>query len=310
MPYVNVTKSETGSNAGSCYTLVAYLEKENQGKERSQKELWFDQGRENILPEEVRQSIDGNVAKLKKSEAKFFLVNVSPSEQELAHLGQDPAQLKAYARQVMEQYAENFNKGMKGKDLLYFGKVEWNRSYKYTDQAVQQGDAIRGDLKPGNQMHVQIIVSRKDKSNSKLLSPLNNSSGRNECHSQKFGQFNQVNFKQSCEQAFDQQFTYIRRLEDGFGYRNTMQNGSVSDQANLILAVRERDRQQAREQSLAFQQALEAQKQKQEVERKQAIEFKKQEEKLKIDQEQKQVLQPEQVQKQEITPPKGKRIAR
>ena len=31
MPYVNVTKSETGSNAGSCSTLVAYLEKENQG---------------------------------------------------------------------------------------------------------------------------------------------------------------------------------------------------------------------------------------------------------------------------------------
>jgi hypothetical protein len=299
MPYVNVTKSETGSNAGSCSTLVAYLEKENQGKAWNQKELWFDQGRDSIAPEEVRQRIDGNVAKLKKSEAKFFLVNISPSEKELAHLGQDPAKLKAYARQVMEQYAQNFNKRMEGKDLLYFGKLEWNRSYKYTDQAVRQGEAIRGDLKPGNQMHVQIIVSRKDESNTRLLSPLNNSSGRNASHSQKFGQFNQVNFKQSCEQAFDDQFGYVRKLEEGFSYQNTMQNGSVSDQANLILATRERDLQQAQQQALALQRALEAQQRKLDLDRQQAIELKRQEEKLKLDQGQKESIKPQ------IKPSKG-----
>jgi Skp family chaperone for outer membrane proteins len=297
MPYVNVTKSETGSNAGSCGTLVAYLEKENQGKAWNEKELWFDQQRDNIAPEEVRQRIDGNVAKLKKSEAKFFLVNISPSEKELAHLGQDPVKLKAYARQVMEHYAQNFNKGMEGKDLLYFGKVEWNRSYKYTDQAVRQGEAIRGDLKPGNQMHVQIIVSRKDESNMRLLSPLNNSSGRNASHSQKFGQYNQVNFKQNCEQGFDQQFGYVRKLEEGFAYRNTMQNGSVSDQANLILATRERDRQQAQQQALALQQAQEARKR--DLERQQAVELKRQEEKLKLDQAQKEPIKPQ------IRPSKG-----
>jgi hypothetical protein len=258
MPFVNVTKSETGSNAGSCGQLVAYLEKENQGKALGEKELWFDQDRDTLYPEQVRQAIDGNVAKLKKSEAKFFLVNISPSEKELAHLSQDPTQLKAYARQVMGQYAANFQKGIGGEDLLYFGKVEFSRSYKYTDAAVQAGEAIRGDLKPGNQLHVQIIVSRKDRDNTRLLSPLNNSSGRNLTHSKKFGQFNVVDFKQSCERAFDGQFGYVRSLEEGFGYRNTMQNGTVSDRADLILATRERDRQaaQAREVLARVEEAL------------------------------------------------------
>jgi len=241
MPYVNVTKSEIGSNAGSCRQLVAYLEKENQGKSPDKHELWFDQVRENIHPSEVTQGIDSNIAKLKKTEAKFFLVNISPSEKELAHLGNDPAQLKVYARQVMEQYAANFQKGIEGKDLRYYGKVEFNRSYKWTDEAVKQGEAIRGDLKGGNQMHVQIIVSRKDRSNTRLLSPLNNSSGRNTTHSQKFGQFNQVNFKQGAELAFDRQFNYKRDIEEQFGYRNIMKNGSVSERADVILAVRDRE---------------------------------------------------------------------
>lgn len=267
MPFVNVTKSETGSNAGSCGQLVAYLEKENQGKALGEQELWFDQHRDRIYPDQVRQAIDGNVAKLKKSEAKFFLVNISPSEKELAHLGNDATQLKVYARQVMDQYAANFQKGIGGEDLLYFGKVEFGRSYKYTDAAVQAGKAMRGDLKPGSQLHVQIIVSRKDRGNTRLLSPLNNSSGRNLTHSKKFGQFNVVNFKQSCEGVFDRQFGYVRSLEEGFGYRNTMQNGSVSERADLILATRERDRQAAQrgqelaevEKALSLQAAQKAQ---------------------------------------------------
>ncbi len=37
----------------------------------------------------------------------------------------------------------------------------------------------KGDVKPGEQMHIQIIVSRKDESNSIKLSPLNNSKWTN-----------------------------------------------------------------------------------------------------------------------------------
>ena len=238
---MNVTKSEAGNNTGSCGDLVDYLEKENRFQKESAHEKWFNQDRDDIGPKEVMTRIDANIAKLKKTEAKFFLVNISPSEKELAHIGQDPQKLKAYSRQVMEEYAKNFQKGLEGKDLLYYGKVEYNRYYKFSDDEVQEGKAIKGDSKPGSHMHVQIIVSRKDQSNSKLLSPLNNSSGRNEKHSKKFGQFNGVNFKQNCEVAFDSQFEYKRELQEGFRYQNTMQNGSISEKADMILALRQRE---------------------------------------------------------------------
>lgn len=273
MPYVNVTKSEAGGNTGSSSGLVAYLEKENLHQPQTHQERWFNQERDNIRPEEVQKGIDTNVAKLKKTEAKFFLVNISPSEKELAHLGNDPKKLKEYAREVMDQYAQNFKKGIGGEDLRYYGKVEYNRYYKFTDAEVQAGDRKRGEIKEGNHLHVQVIVSRKDHENQMLLSPLNNSSGRNQTHSQKFGQFNQVNFKQSAEQAFDRGFNYQREKEESFGYQNTMQNGTVSERADLIISVRDRDRDRVREMESALNRAIE-------------IEQQKQAEKLKLDQEQ------------------------
>jgi uncharacterized iron-regulated protein len=84
-----------------------------------------------------------------------------------------------------------------------------------------------------------------------------------------------------------------------------MQNGSVSDQANLILAVRERDRQQAQASALALQKALEAVNQKQVVEHQAAIALHRQEEKLKADQAEKLSIPPAPVQEPEIKPSKG-----
>jgi hypothetical protein len=45
-------------------------------------------------------------------------------------------------------------------------------------------------------IHVQVIVSRKDITDSIRLSPLNNSRGKNVEHSLKVGQFDRVAFKQ------------------------------------------------------------------------------------------------------------------
>jgi len=241
MPYVNVTHSEKGGNQGSCRDLVEYLEKENQakGQKPAEKELWFDQKRDNIGPDEVTRRIDRNTGKLKKTEAKFFLVNVSPSAKELAHLGNDPAKLKEYAREVMESYAQNFKKGIGAENLLYFGKVEYNRTYKHTDPEVKAGQARRGEPKEGAQMHVQIIVSRKDAENKRLLSPLNNSSGKNAEHSAKFGQFNQMDFKQGCEAAFDRKFGYEREFAERLEYVNTMKNGNVREKAQLLLSEKD-----------------------------------------------------------------------
>jgi hypothetical protein len=254
MPHVNITSSSTGSNAGSCGQLVEYLEKENNLKAEQKAELWFNQQREDLRPHEVRQGIDTNTAKLKQHEAKFYLVNISPSQKELQHIGNDPQKLKEYARGVMAEYAANFQKGLGADDVKWYGKVEYNRAYKWTDPAVQQGQSQRGEAKAGHQMHVQIIVSRKDGHNQKLLSPMTNhrGQGKSEAHGQQFGQFNRVAFKERSEAAFDQQMSYRRELEESFRYQNAMSNGTTQERVAMTLELHdtERNRQQQIEASL------------------------------------------------------------
>ena len=254
MPHVNITSSSTGSNAGSSGQLIEYLEKENNLKAEHKAELWFNQQRDDLRPHEVRQAIDANTAKLKQQEAKFYLVNISPSQKELAHIDNDPQRLKEYARGVMAAYAANFQKGLGADDVKWYGKVEYNRAYKWTDPAVQQGQSQRGEAKAGHQMHVQIIVSRKDSHNQKLLSPMTNhrGQGKSETHGQQFGQFNRVAFKERSEAAFDQQMSYRRELEESFRYQNTMSNGTTQERVAMTLELHdtERERQQQIEASL------------------------------------------------------------
>lgn len=241
--HVNITKSETGNNKGSSSQLVAYLEKENRLAEQlnNQPEYWFNPERNNIQVYEVRQGIDGNVAKLSKDDAKFFLINISPSEKEQLFLkekfGEEGAKtyLKAYANEVMDAYAKNFKRnGIDGnKDLVYYGKLENHRYYTYKDLEVRKGKAKRGGMKSGEQMHIQIIVSRKDASNSIKLSPLNNSRGTNAAHSQQVGQFDRVAFKQATERLFDKAFGYKREIGESFRYANTLKHGSYEQKQEV-----------------------------------------------------------------------------
>jgi len=250
--HVKITKSETGNNKGSSRQLVAYLEKENRIAEAQHNDLttpeyWFNHDSNTIQPYEVRRSIDNNVAKLSKDDAKFFMVNISPSSKELLYFkeqfGEEKAKeyLKAYANAVMDAYAKNFKRnGVNGnQDLVYFGKLEQNRYYTYKDLEVRKGLAKKGDIKPGEQMHVQVIVSRKDASNTIKLSPLNNSKGSNAAHSQKVGQFDRVAFKQATEGLFAQMFGYERDIKESFKYANTLKHGSYEQrhQAGCYLFV-------------------------------------------------------------------------
>jgi len=240
--HVNITKSESGNNKGSSSQLVAYLEKENriaeaQSNNLMKPEYWFNQASVTIQPYEVRQGIDNNVAKLSKDDAKFFLINISPSSKELLFLkerfGEEKTKeyLKAYANTMMNAYAKNFKRnGVNGnQNLVYFGKLEQNRYYTYKDLEVRKGLARKGDIKPGEQMHVQVIVSRKDASNRIKLSPLNNSRGSNAAHSEKVGQFDRVAFKQATESLFDTMFGYERETKESFKYTNTLKNGSCEE---------------------------------------------------------------------------------
>jgi len=243
--HINISKSETGNNKGSSGQLVNYLEKENRLLYEQNRQLvpeyWFNHESQEIQPYQVRYDIDHNVDRLSRDEAKFFLVNISPSENELLFLkeefGEEGAlqQLKQYANQVMDEYARNFKKDkvQNNRDILYYGKVESHRYYTHKDEEVKQGLAKRGEQKPGEQMHVQIIVSRKDITDSIRLSPLNNSRGKNIAHSLKVGQFDRVAFKQSAERKFDQIFDYDRELKETFKYANTLKHGNYEQKLEL-----------------------------------------------------------------------------
>ena len=157
----------------------------------------------------------------------------------------------------MAEYAANFQKGLGADDVKWYGKVEFNRAYKWTDPAVQQGQSQRGEAKAGHQMHVQIIVSRKDIANQRLLSPLTNhrGQGKSESHGQKFGQFNRVAFKERSEAAFDQQLGYRRELEESFRYQNTMSHGTAQERVAMTLELRDTERAHQQQIERSLQQA-------------------------------------------------------
>lgn len=134
---------------------------------------------------------------------------------------------------VMDAYAQNFKReGINGhEDLLWFAKLENYRYYSHNDPEVKQGLKRRGDRKEGEQLHVQVIVSRKDATNTVKLSPMNNSRGKNAAHSKKMGQFDRLAFKQCGESLFDSLFEFDRQLKDSLAYANTKKNGSVTERA-------------------------------------------------------------------------------
>ena len=148
----------------------------------------------------------------------------------------------------LDEYAKNFKKEnvKSNKDILYFGKLENHRYYTHKDEDVKQGLAKRGEQKPGEHMHVQVIVSRKDITDSIRLSPLNNSRGKNVAHSLKIGQFDRVALKQTAERTFDRAFDYDRELWETFKYANTLKHGTPVQK--LEMREPEKQEQQLRQQ--------------------------------------------------------------
>ena len=70
-----------------------YLEKENEGLDLRESSFFFNQHEAQIGPSEVIASIDGNSAKLKKSEPKFYSITINPSQRELEHIGENNKKL-------------------------------------------------------------------------------------------------------------------------------------------------------------------------------------------------------------------------
>src|ERR1017187_8419296 len=97
------------SNTGSCGQYVKYLCKEDKEKDQD-RELFFNQDRDDVLPEEVSKSIDSDRSGLKKTDAKFYSIIIAPEDRELEHIVWDKKKLKDYAREVMDIYAKSFSR--------------------------------------------------------------------------------------------------------------------------------------------------------------------------------------------------------
>lgn len=212
----------TYNNAGSSRRLADYLEHEDM--ERMEQGIYtegfFNLTDDNIYKSQVIKDIDGNIGQLMKTDAKFYAIHVSPSEKELRAMGNTEAEqaeaMKRYIREVViPEYAGNFNKGLSAEDIKFYGKIHFDRN--------------RSDNELN--MHCHLIVSRKDQSNKKKLSPLTNH--KNTTKGTVKGGFDRKNLFRQAEQGFDRLFSYSRPLTESFEYYNTMKNGSIPEQLDM-----------------------------------------------------------------------------
>lgn len=212
----------TYNNSGSSRQLANYMEHED--LERMERgiftEGFFNLTDDNIYKSKVIKDIDSNIGQLLKTDAKFYATHVSPSEKELRAMGSTEKEqaeaMKRYIREVfIPEYAKNFNKELSASDIKFYGKIHFNRS--------------RSDNELN--MHCHLIVSRKDQSNKKKLSPLTNH--KNTKNGVIKGGFDRVNLFQQAEQGFDKLFNYNRQLSEAFEYYNIMKNSTITNKLRL-----------------------------------------------------------------------------
>lgn len=212
----------TYNNASSSRLLANYLEHED--LERMEKGIYtegfFNLTEDNIYKSTAIKDIDTNIGQLLKTDAKFYAIHVSPSESELRAMGNTELEkaeaMKRYIREVfIPEYAKNFNKELTASDIKFYGKIHFDRSRSDNELNI----------------HCHLIVSRKDQSNKKKLSPLTNH--KNTKKGTVTGGFDRVNLFQQAEQGFDNLFGYDRQQTESFDYQNVMKNGSISEQFEL-----------------------------------------------------------------------------
>lgn len=212
----------TYNNSGSSRQLVAYCEHEDlQRMEQGiYTEGFFNLTDDNIYKSQVIKDIDSNIGQLLKTDAKFYAIHVSPSENELKAMGnteQEQAEaMKRYIREVViPEYSKNFNKGLSAEDIKFYGKIHFSRDRSDNEQ----------------NMHCHLIVSRKDQSNKVKISPLTNH--RNTKKGVITGGFERTALFENVEKGFDKLFGYHRQLSETFEYCNAMKNGSMTDKLKM-----------------------------------------------------------------------------
>ena len=193
------------NNKGSSMRLGNYLEKELDLQETPDAKIFFNEKGE-FTKNEMVNLLDSNVKGLRESDDKFYSLVVSPSQDELLHIGNDREKLKIFAELCMENYAQNFNlttkkgeqKSITSSGLVWFATIEQSRTFKGTDPEVKEGTKKQGDLKEGLQTHIHITVSARDASMQTTLNPLTSNKNR----------FSMISWAKLNKASFDKSFGF------------------------------------------------------------------------------------------------------
>jgi len=168
--YIKIHKpKEHSANKSSSSNVIQYLEKENIGLDTMEQEKFFNHDSSNISSLMAERKLDSNHYKLGKNDAKFYMMTINPSQKELNFIDNDSEKLKYYVRNVMDKYADNFNRTYKngeklqGKDLVYYAKIEQKRTYAYNEKGLEK------ELKFNKNIDKDIIVINTKLKNPTLL---------------------------------------------------------------------------------------------------------------------------------------------
>ncbi|WBA44341.1 DUF5712 family protein [Hymenobacter canadensis] len=212
------------TNTGSSAQTLQYLQHEAVGE--GQEATFFSAATDELSAAQVRQAIDTNVKGLRASEAKFYSLVLSPSEQELAHIGSEPEKLKAYTRAVMQQYAQNFTlsggRQLGRQDIVWGAVLHQDRTHRGTDPEVLAGTAKAGEKRVGLQAHVHVIVSARDVEQKITLNP----GGRRQ-------RFDLMHWQAAAGRQFERQFGYVAQEHEKLRPKSTRQRDTTHDAGRL-----------------------------------------------------------------------------
>ncbi|MEM6845664.1 MAG: DUF5712 family protein [Bacteroidota bacterium] len=235
-------------NSEGVDALIEYLKHEE--KEEEKKLFLFNQDQSNITPNEAKEKINNNVKGLRKGGAKFYSIVISPSEDELRHIGNSDKRLRQYTRKVMQHYASTYKlkkgRSIGSKDVVWVAAIHEDRKIKAIDlkqeellsererelmqggigqneiekirKRAEQRDEKRydpelfrvGERKPGLNKHIHVIVSARDRAQKITLNPL---TVRNRFHIKDF----QLRSGRSFEKMFGYEHdTMSRRFYDKY----------------------------------------------------------------------------------------------
>jgi len=254
---VSIIHKTSADNKGSSSKYGFYLNKENQeyikDNQAKRQQFFFNQSDDKISTLNAICMIDDNTKGkgLKTKQDRYFTLTLNFSDKELKHLAEKVSGkriknvnelstqdyikynqlIQNYTKQAMKNYADNFNKNLSNKDIVWHAKIEHKRRYKGYEKEVEKGLAKSGELKQGLNSHVHITVSRMHKDYRISLSPL--ATARNSKNSLKNKKvqvgFDRSNWKQLNEDSFDKMFSYRRDIKDKYQTLRTLKRGSFEE---------------------------------------------------------------------------------